>query len=36
LIVDFFIDRGPHAFSHRNYGRRTNEWPIMAPSPHWP
>ena len=38
LIVDFFIDRnrGPHAFSHRNYGHRTNESPIIATSLHRP
>ncbi len=36
FIVDFFIDQGPHAFSHRNYGPRTNKSPIMATSPHQP
>ena len=38
LIVDFFIDRnrGPHAFSHRNYGHRTNELPIIVMPPHRP
>jgi hypothetical protein len=30
------FDRGPYAFSHRNYGRRTNKSPIMATSPHRP
>ena len=36
LIVDFFFDQGPRTFSHRNYGRRTNESPIMATSQHRP